>query len=94
VTTWNWSGYAYGADKVGVDAAELGGWPEPTGIKATNSIDELIALKPEDLARIQKACEAGNSTIFGSGAHPGLTNLVGMVLSSACERVDEIRITE
>ena len=32
--------------------------------------------------------------MFGSGAHPGLTNLVGMVLSGACERVDEIRITE
>jgi 4-hydroxy-tetrahydrodipicolinate reductase len=49
---------------------------------------------PEDLARIQKACEQGNSTIFGSGAHPGMTNMVGMVLSGSCERVDEIRITE
>ena len=27
--------YAHGADKVGVDAAELSGWPEPTGITAT-----------------------------------------------------------
>ena len=49
---------------------------------------------PEDLERIRKACEKGNSTIFGSGAHPGMTNLVGMVLSGSCERVDEIRITE
>ena len=32
--------------------------------------------------------------MFGSGAHPGISNLVGMVLSGACERVDEIRITE
>src|ERR1700739_4268498 len=125
--------YAHGQDKVGVDAAELSGWPEPTGVKATNDIDALLALRPdaccynpiwpsidelvrllesgvnvcssaawitggkqspEDLARIRKACETGNSTIFGSGAHPGLTNMVGMVLSSACERVDEIRITE
>ena len=125
--------YAHGADKVGVDAAELSGWPEPTGVTATNDIDALIALQPdaccynplwpnideltrllesgvnvcssaawitggkqspEDLERIRKACEKGNSTIFGSGAHPGMTNMVGMVLSGSCERVDEIRITE
>lgn len=49
---------------------------------------------PQDRNRIEDACRAGGSTMFGSGAHPGLTNMVGMVLSGACERVDEIRITE
>ena len=125
--------YAHGPDKVGRDAAELCGWPEPTGIAATASIDELIALAPDaccynplwpdigeleallaaginvcstaawitggkqapaDLDRIRAACAAGQSTMFGSGAHPGITNMVGMVLSGGCERVDEIRITE
>jgi 2,4-diaminopentanoate dehydrogenase len=125
--------YAHGADKIGVDAAELSGWPEPTGVAATDDIDALLALgadaccynplwpdideltrlleagvnvcssaawitggkqTPEDIERIRKACEKGSSTIFGSGAHPGMTNLVGMVLSGSCERVDEIRITE
>ena len=125
--------YGHGADKVGADAAELADWPDPTGVKATNDIDALIALQPdaccynplwpnideltrllesgvnvcssaawitggkqspEDLERIRKACEKGNSTIFGSGAPPGMTNVVGMVLSGSCERVDEIRITE
>jgi hypothetical protein len=125
--------YAHGPEKVGLDAADLCGWPEPTGINATNDIDALIALKPdaccynplwpdvdelvrlleagvnvcssaawitggkhtpEDRERIQKACQQGNSTMFGSGAHPGMSNLVGMVLSGSCERVDEIRITE
>lgn len=125
--------YAHGADKVGVDAARLANWPEPTGITATNDIEALIALKPDaccynplwpdiddlvrllesginvcssaawitggklspaDRQRVEAACQAGQSTMFGSGAHPGLTNMVGMVLSSACERVDEIRITE
>jgi hypothetical protein len=125
--------YAHGADKVGRDAAELCGWPEPTGVLATSdvpallalgadaccynplwpSVDELCALleagvnvcssaawitggkqSPEDLERVRKACERGGASIFGSGAHPGMTNLVGMVLSGCCERVDEIRITE
>jgi hypothetical protein len=125
--------YAHGADKVGKDAADLCGWPEPTGVIATNEVDALLALgadaccynplwpnvdelvallesgvnvctsaawitggkqKPEDRARIAKACETGRSTIFGSGAHPGVTNMVGMVLSGSCERVDEVRITE
>ncbi len=47
-----------------------------------------------ELARIEEACRAGGSTMFGSGAHPGVTNAVALVLSSACETVDEIRITE
>ncbi|WP_309649941.1 hypothetical protein [Nocardioides sp.] len=125
--------FAHGADKVGLDAAELCDWPSPTGVRATDDVDALLALGADaccynplwpsiddlarllesgvnvctsaawitggkqsapDLDRIRAACEAGGSTIFGSGAHPGLTNLVGMVLSGACERVDEIRITE
>lgn len=125
--------YAHDTAKVGVDAAELCGWPKPTGVSATNDIDALLALganaccynplwpdideltrllesgvnvcssaawitggkqTPKDLERIRKACEKGKSTIFGSGAHPGMTNMVGMVLSASCERVDEIRITE
>jgi 2,4-diaminopentanoate dehydrogenase len=125
--------YAYGADKAGQDAAQLCGWPEPTGITATASIDELVALAPDaccynplwpsideleallraginvcstaawitggqqspaDLDRIRAACTAGQSTMFGSGAHPGITNMVGMVLSGACEHVAEVRITE
>lgn len=125
--------FAHGADKVGVDAAQLSGWPEPTGVRATNDIDALLALQPDaccynplwpnidelvrlleagvnvctsaawitggkqtpqDRQRIVDACRRGGSTIFGSGAHPGMTNLVGMVLSGSCQRVDEIRITE
>ena len=39
--------YAHGQDKVGVDAAELSGWPEPTGVTATDDIDALLALRPD-----------------------------------------------
>ncbi len=125
--------YAHGDEKVGVDAADLCGRPEPTGIKATKEIDALLATgadaccynplwpnvdelvrllesgvnvcssaawitggkqTPQDRQRIAEACARGGSSIFGSGAHPGMTNLVGMVLSGSCERVDEIRLTE
>jgi hypothetical protein len=125
--------YAHGADKVGRDAAELCGWPEPTGVLATDDIDALMALGADaccynplwpsidelcrlleagvnvcssaawitggkqtesDRARIAAACQRGGSTIFGSGAHPGMTNMVGMVLSGACEVVDSVVITE
>ena len=39
--------YAHGADKVGVDAAQLSGWPEATGVTATDDIEELVALRPD-----------------------------------------------
>lgn len=125
--------YAHGQDKVGVDAAELAGLIEPTGVLATDDIDALIDLEPdvcvynplwsrtdelcrllrsginvctsagwingiklpaEERARIEKAALAGGSTIFGSGAHPGMTNLLGIVTTAACERVDKITIVE
>jgi hypothetical protein len=125
--------FAHGADKVGKDAADLCHYPKPTGVLATNDIDELIALKPdaccynplwsdsdelvklleaginicssagwitggklpaEERARIEAAALKGGATMFGSGAHPGVTNMIGMVLSSSCEYVDEVRITE
>jgi hypothetical protein len=125
--------YAHGSEKVGVDAADLAGAPQPTGVNATDDVDELLALRadaccynplwpdidelvrlleagvnvcssaawitggkqtPENRERILSACARGGSSIYGSGAHPGITNLVAMVLSGSCERVDEIRITE
>ena len=36
--------YAHSADKVGREAAELCGWPDPTGVLATSDVDALIAL--------------------------------------------------
>ena len=38
--------YAYGEDKVGRDAGDLAGI-EPTGVFATNNIEDLLALKPD-----------------------------------------------
>lgn len=39
--------YAYSDSKSGTDAADLAGLDTPTGVKATNDIDALIALKPD-----------------------------------------------
>src|SRR5690348_6957464 len=39
--------YAFGEDKAGRDAADLCGWPTPTGILATSDVDALIALQPD-----------------------------------------------
>src|SRR4051812_10756158 len=39
--------YAFSADKVGRDAAELAGSATPTGVLATDDVDALLALRPD-----------------------------------------------
>ncbi|MGV0838231.1 NAD(P)H-dependent amine dehydrogenase family protein [Mycolicibacterium thermoresistibile] len=39
--------HAASPDKIGRDAAELCGWPEPTGVLATDDVAALIALRPD-----------------------------------------------
>ena len=39
--------HAASPNKIGRDAAELCGLPEPTGVVATDDIDALIALEPD-----------------------------------------------
>jgi 4-hydroxy-tetrahydrodipicolinate reductase len=51
-------------------------------------------LDPADRARIEDACKRGQSSIFGSGAHPGMTNIVALALTASCESVEHVRITE
>jgi 2,4-diaminopentanoate dehydrogenase len=36
--------WVHSAEKNGADAAELCGWPRPTGVHATNSVDEIVDL--------------------------------------------------
>jgi 4-hydroxy-tetrahydrodipicolinate reductase len=125
--------YAHSADKVGRDAAQLGGLPGATGVLATDDVAALLALQPdacvynpvwssvdelcrlleagvnvcstagwitggklapEERERVQKACERGGTSMFGSGAHPGFTNLMSIVGSQMCETVDRITVTE
>ena len=123
----------HGEDKVGLDAAELAGFPTPSGVLATRDLDEVVALRPDavvynplwsstdelvalleaginvcttagwidgtkldpaERARVADACERGGSSIYGSGAHPGMTNAVALTLTASCAYVDHVRITE
>jgi hypothetical protein len=125
--------YAWSADKVGKDVAELVGLDVPTGVLATNDIDALLDLHPdcvsynpvwpdvdhlvrilsaginvastsafitghwmgaESRTRIEDACAAGNSSIFGSGMNPGFANLLALVSTGICERIDSVSVLE
>ena len=125
--------FAYGASKVGKDAAELCGLETATGVRATNDVGALLALKPdvcvytplspdvdhicrlleagvnvvttasfitgrslgdEARSRIQAAAEKGCASIFGSGINPGFANMIGIVSSQLCDRVEQVRVVE
>jgi hypothetical protein len=48
----------------------------------------------EDRQRLEEACRAGGSTLFGSGVSPGFAELLAIVAATACDRIDKITITE
>lgn len=47
-----------------------------------------------DRDRLERACRAGGSTLFGSGVSPGFAQLLAIVAATACDRVDRITIAE
>jgi 2,4-diaminopentanoate dehydrogenase len=44
--------------------------------------------------RILEACERGSSTMFGSGISPGFAELLAIVASGICSRVDRVTVNE
>jgi hypothetical protein len=127
-------------ENVGKDAGALCDRPD-TGIKATGSIAEALALKPDCLSyfgsgvadagvgvdnvvafleagcnvvttslgsmihpeyappalreRIEAACRKGGSSFFATGIEPGYaSDLLPLVLLSATDRIDEVRVIE
>lgn len=46
------------------------------------------------LQRIAQACEQGGSSIFGTGMHPGFSNMMALATTTACSRVDKITLLE
>jgi hypothetical protein len=126
--------YVHSASKAGRDAGELAGIA-PIGVLATNSIEDVIALKPDCVlymphvcnydeicrllesganvvstrmelqnpvaldpamaARIEAACQRGNSSIHATGSSPGfITEAVPIVLTSIQRRLDHLAIYE
>jgi hypothetical protein len=47
-----------------------------------------------DRDRIEAACKQGGSTMFGTGVSPGFIELLAIVASTMCDRVDKITINE
>lgn len=132
--------WVHSKEKAGRDAGELAG-VDPVGVKATNDIDELLAidadvvsynatgdLRPveaiDDLVRImgsgknvvgtalvplvyppsapaemrqplEEAALKNEVSLFMSGIDPGVANdLLPLVLTGLCERVDRVRVYE
>ncbi|TZG24167.1 dihydrodipicolinate reductase [Sphingomonas montanisoli] len=48
----------------------------------------------EERARIRAAGEKGGATLFGSGMNPGFANMMAIVSSQVCNRVDQVRVLE
>ena len=44
--------------------------------------------------RILDACRRGNSSIFGSGIHPGFSSLISLVAAGICDRIENISLLE
>ena len=68
--------------EAGINVCSTAGWI--TGGKLVDAERE----------RVRAAAERGGATMFGSGAHPGFTNLISIVGTQMCERVDSITVTE
>jgi 4-hydroxy-tetrahydrodipicolinate reductase len=90
--------YVYSPDKVGRDAAELGGRGGPTGVLATDSIDEILALGADCVLYMPQACnfddvcrllESGANIVTTRGEFqypPDMDQSVRARIESACQR--------
>jgi 2,4-diaminopentanoate dehydrogenase len=90
--------YVYAPDKVGREAAELAGRGGPTGVLATDSIDEIIALGPDCVLYMPQSCnfddvcrllESGANIVTTRGEFqypPGMDQSVRDSVEAACRR--------
>ncbi len=120
--------FVYHEEKCGIDAGEIAGIG-PLGVRATNDIDEILALhadcvlynppmeRYDEIIRILgsgknvisimagwnprkqscyddlvKACQAGQSSLYGTGLNPGLSYELALLGSSICSEIKSIYI--
>ena len=51
-------------------------------------------LGPGARERLEKACQFGGSSLFGSGLNPGMSNALALVASGICDRIYSVSVTE
>src|ERR1700730_13145084 len=52
------------------------------------------AFGTQDLARIETAAHKGGVSIYGSGINPGFANVLALVATAGCARIDRISVLE
>jgi hypothetical protein len=88
--------YAHGGEKIGMDAGTICGRPD-CGVRATNALDELIALQADcilyapykaDLSHLVRLLESGANVVSTSLLNDigGVAGDTGQVLAAACRR--------
>ncbi len=90
--------YVYSPDKVGRDAGDLGGRGGPTGVLATDSIDDILALGADCVLYMPQSCnfddvcrllESGANVVTTRGEFqypPGMDPSVRARVEAACQR--------
>lgn len=63
-----------------------------TGHKLNNESEHPSGKKATQL--LEEACQRGQSTLYGTGMSPGLSNVIGLVSTGALTHVDHITVTE
>lgn len=63
-------------------------------VTSTHFITGSRVYGAQALARIEQACQQGGASVFGSGMHPGFSNMLALAATTACNRVDRITILE
>jgi len=48
----------------------------------------------KDMLRLDEAARRGGASLYGSGINPGLANVLGLVSTAVCRRVDRVSVLE